>query len=70
MVRGRANRLDSVRRITQVNHGKDTPGIDQVLITSPEERGRLCQQLSQLDLHQGHPVMPRTTGASELQTRA
>jgi hypothetical protein len=39
-----------------VNRGKDTPGVDQVIVTTPEERGRLCDQLSQLDLHQVHPV--------------
>ena len=43
--------LESVRRVTQVNQGKDTPGVDQMLVTTPEERGRLCDQLSQLDLH-------------------
>jgi RNA-directed DNA polymerase len=56
MLRCRANVLVSVRRVTQVNHGKDTPGVDEVLITTPEERARLCTQLSQLDRHQVRPV--------------
>jgi group II intron reverse transcriptase/maturase len=56
MLRCRANVLVSVRRVTQVNHGKDTPGVDAVLITTPEERAMLCTQLSQLDRHQAHPV--------------
>src|SRR5919106_4429711 len=56
MLRCRANVLESVRRVTQVNAGKDTPGVDHVVVTTPEERGRLCDQLSQLDLHQVHPV--------------
>jgi RNA-directed DNA polymerase len=56
MLRCRANVLVSVRRVTQVNHGKDTPGVDEVLVTTPEERARLCTQLSQLDRHQVRPV--------------
>jgi hypothetical protein len=56
MLRCQANVLESVRRVTQVNRGKDTPGVDQVIVTTPEERGQLCHRLSQLDLHQAHPV--------------
>jgi RNA-directed DNA polymerase len=56
MLRCRANGLESVRRVTRVNQGKDTPGVDQRLVLTPEERGRLCDQLSQLDLHRVHPV--------------
>ena len=56
MLRCRANMLESVRRVTQVNQGKDTPGVDQMLVTTPEERGRLCDQLSQLDLYRVRPV--------------
>ena len=56
MLRCQANVLESVRRVTQVNAGKDTPGVDQVVVTTPEERGRLCKRLSQLDLHHVRPV--------------
>jgi RNA-directed DNA polymerase len=56
MLRCRANVYESVRRVTQVNDGKGTPGVDQQLVTTPEERGRLCEQLSHLDLHRAHPV--------------
>ena len=56
MLRCRANVFESVRRVTQVNKGKDTPGVDQMLVLTPEERGRLCAQLSQLDLYHVHPV--------------
>jgi RNA-directed DNA polymerase len=56
MLRCQANVLESVRRVTQVNQGKDTPGVDQILALTPEERGRLCDQLGQLDLHRVHPV--------------
>jgi RNA-directed DNA polymerase len=56
MLRCQANVLESVRRVTVMNQGKDTPGVDQMLILTPEERGRLCDQLSQLDLYRVHPV--------------
>jgi RNA-directed DNA polymerase len=56
MLRSRANIFERVRRVTQVNHGKDTPGVDKFLVKIPEERAALCQKLSQLDLHQVHPV--------------
>ena len=56
MLRCQANVLESVRHVTQVNAGKDTPGVDQVIVTTPEERGRLCKQLSHLDLHHVRPV--------------
>jgi RNA-directed DNA polymerase len=56
MRRSRANICASVRRVTQVNHGKDTPGVDHILVTTPAERAALCQPLSRLDRHQVHPV--------------
>ncbi len=56
MLRCRANVLESVRRVTQVNHGRYTPGVDKVLVKTPEERAALCQELGQLELHKVHPV--------------
>ena len=56
MLRCRANVRESVRRVTQVNQGKSTPGIDAVIATTPEERAALCRKLSQLELHKVHPV--------------
>jgi RNA-directed DNA polymerase len=56
MLRCQANVLESVRRVTQVNAGKDTSGVDRVVVTTPEERGRLCDQLSHLDLYRIRPV--------------
>ncbi len=32
MLRSYANRVTSVRRITQLNAGKDTPGVDQMYV--------------------------------------
>jgi hypothetical protein len=56
MLRSRANVWGSVRRVTQVNHGKSMPGTDQVVAATPEERGALCTQLIHLDLHTVHPL--------------
>src|ERR1041385_1265578 len=48
MLRSHANVLQSVRRVTQVNHGKNTPGIDKVVVKTPAERGKLVDEMSQL----------------------
>jgi RNA-directed DNA polymerase len=56
MLRCRANVLESVRRVTQVNQGKSTPGMDHVVVTTPEERTELCRTLSQFELYKIHPV--------------
>ena len=56
MLRCRANILESVRRVTQVNQGRNTPGVDKILVKTPEERNALCRTLSQLELHKVHPV--------------
>jgi RNA-directed DNA polymerase len=70
MLKSRANACDSVRRVTQVNRGKSTPGIDHVVVTTPEERRALCHQLSALDLHKVHPVrrvsIPKRNGKRPL----
>jgi len=38
-VRNHSNILMSVRRVTQVNAGKNTPGVDKVLVKTPAARG-------------------------------
>src|SRR5258708_37021981 len=45
MLRSRANAQQSVRRVTQVNQGKNTPGIDKVLVKTPAERGKLVDEV-------------------------
>jgi RNA-directed DNA polymerase len=45
MLRSYSNTLISVRRVTQENKGKRTPGIDGVKVTTPEGRGRLVDLL-------------------------
>jgi RNA-directed DNA polymerase len=45
MLRSRANVLLSVRRVTQVNQGKNTPGVDKVIIKTPTQRGKLADDI-------------------------
>ena len=46
MLRSYSNRLVSVRRVTQTNAGKETPGVDKVVVKTPEERGKLVDDLA------------------------
>ncbi len=45
MLRSRANVLTSVRRVTQINQGKNTPGVDKVVVKTPTERGNRADDL-------------------------
>jgi RNA-directed DNA polymerase len=44
-LRSRANALVSVRRVAQLNAGKNTPGVDKVLLKTPAARGRMVDLL-------------------------
>src|SRR5947209_12848713 len=46
MLRSRSNILVSVRRVTQVNAGRNTPGVDKVLVKTPAARGELVDRLA------------------------
>ena len=45
MLASYANRLQSVRKVTQVNKGKNTAGVDNIIIKTPAARGRIVDQL-------------------------
>ncbi len=45
MLRSYSNTLVSVRRVTQVNHGKRTAGVDKVVVKTPAARGVLVDHL-------------------------
>src|ERR687886_2978011 len=47
MLRSYSNTLQSVRRVTQHNHGKHTPGVDKVVGTTAGARMALVVQLHQ-----------------------
>src|ERR1700676_586164 len=46
MLRCYSNILMSVRRVTQVNAGKNTPGVDKLLVKTPAARGKLVDHLA------------------------
>jgi len=46
MLRSEENRCLAVRRVTQVNRGKYTPGVDKVVIKTPKARGELVDLLA------------------------
>ncbi|MGH7963803.1 MAG: group II intron reverse transcriptase/maturase [Candidatus Binatia bacterium] len=46
MLRSYSNTLLSVRRVTQVNKGKNTAGVDKLVVKTPAARGRLVEYLS------------------------
>jgi RNA-directed DNA polymerase len=66
LLRSYSNRLVSVRRVTQVNQGKYTPGIDKVVIKTPEARGRLVDVLQHHQPWRARPVrrvyIPKANG--------
>jgi RNA-directed DNA polymerase len=66
LLRSYANLVVSVRRITQVNRGRHTPGIDGELATTPEERAKLVDDLRQYQPWKAAPVrrvyIPKANG--------
>jgi RNA-directed DNA polymerase len=45
MLRSRANALQSVRRVTQRNVGKNTPGVDKLVVKTPKARSELVDRI-------------------------
>ena len=66
LLRSYANVLVSVRRITQVNRGRHTPGIDGECVTTPEERAKLVDDFRQYQPWKAAPVrrvsIPKANG--------
>ena len=56
MLRSRSNILMSVRKVTQVNAGKNTPGVDKVLVKTPAARGKLVDLLATCQPWRASPV--------------
>lgn len=46
MLRSYANTLLCVRKVTQQNAGRNTPGIDKVVVKTPAARGKLVDEMS------------------------
>lgn len=66
MLRSYENRCEAVRRVTQENRGKDTAGVDRVIVKTPEERGSLVDELGQYELWKPLPArrvyIPKANG--------
>jgi RNA-directed DNA polymerase len=45
MLRSYSNTLVSVRRVTQINKGRHTPGVDKLVVKTPQARGELVDQI-------------------------
>jgi RNA-directed DNA polymerase len=55
MLRSSANLLLSVRRVTQVNKGRSTPGVDKKVYETPAERLALAKEVADLRLNDWQP---------------
>jgi len=56
MLRSYANRLVSVRRVSQLNNGRNRAGVDNVVVKTAAARSALVDQLSQYQPWRAQPV--------------
>jgi RNA-directed DNA polymerase len=56
MVKSYSNRLVSVRRVTQMNAGKNTPGLDKLVLKTPAARGKMVDVLAHYTIWNAKPV--------------
>src|SRR5229473_3985273 len=56
MLKSYSNRLVSVWRVTQTNAGKNTPGVDKLVIKTPAARGRMVDDLAHYSLWKAKPA--------------
>ncbi|MGQ4810601.1 hypothetical protein NKDENANG_04083 [Candidatus Entotheonellaceae bacterium PAL068K] len=56
MLRSYSNRLLAVRRVTQINKGRVSAGVDKVAVKTPAARTRLVRELSQYQPWKAKPV--------------
>lgn len=66
MLRSYSNRLVSVRRVSQTNRGKHTPGVDKVILKTPGARAKMVDQLKGYQTWKAKPVkrvyIPKANG--------
>jgi RNA-directed DNA polymerase len=59
----------SVRRVTQVNKGKNTPGVDKMLVKTPIARSRFVEELTRYTPWKAEPVrriyIPKANGKKQ-----
>ena len=56
MLRSQANRQLSVRRVTQINQGKNPPGVDKVVVKTPAARGEVVDWLATYQTWKAQPT--------------
>ena len=56
MLKSYSNRLVGVRRVTQINAGKNTPGVDKLVIKTPVARGKMVDALAHCSPWKAKPV--------------
>lgn len=66
MLRSRANALVSVRKVTQMNAGKNTPGVDKLVVKTPAARAAMVDQIMGHQAWRAKPVkrvyIPKANG--------
>ncbi len=56
MLKSYSNRLVSVRRVAQINAGKNTPGVDKLVLKTPAARGKMVDALARYSLWKAKPA--------------
>src|SRR6266436_3506851 len=66
MLKSYSNRLVSVRRVAQINAGKNTPGVDKLVLKTPAARGRMVDALAHYQPWKAKPArrvyIPKASG--------
>jgi RNA-directed DNA polymerase len=66
MLRSHSNVLASVRRVTQTNDGKNTAGIDKLVVKTPAARAKLVREISLVEPWKSKPArrvyIPKANG--------
>jgi RNA-directed DNA polymerase len=56
MLKSHSNRLLAIRRVTQINQGRKSPGIDQIIVNTDKERSWLLDKLITENKPQASPI--------------
>ncbi|AFC74901.1 reverse transcriptase family protein [Rickettsia parkeri str. Tate's Hell] len=56
MLKSRSNKLLAIRRITQINRGRRSPGIDKIVVNTDKERNLLMEKLANNNLSSVKPI--------------
>jgi RNA-directed DNA polymerase len=66
MLRSHYNRLLAIRRVTQVNQGRKTPGVDKIIVNTDKERRWILEELSGGKPRKASPIrrvyIPKSNG--------